>query len=39
MAQLRAEMAKARVNTRLDIYNLLTPEQQQKVRERMGGRG
>ena len=36
IGQLRAEMQKARVNTMLDVRSVLTPEQQQKVRERMG---
>jgi len=30
-------MQKSRVNTMLDVRALLTPEQQQKLRERRGG--
>lgn len=40
MARLRAEMAKARIGTMLEIRGVLTPEQRQKARERrMGDEG
>jgi len=37
VGQLRTEMQKSRVNTKLDVRALLTPEQQQQLRERRGG--
>jgi Spy/CpxP family protein refolding chaperone len=40
LARMRAEMAKARIGTMLEIRDVLTPEQRQKAREgRMGGDG
>ena len=36
MAQLRADMQKARVGMMLDMRGMLTPEQQERARERMG---
>ena len=37
LGELRTEMQKSRVNTMLDVRALLTPEQQQKLRERRRG--
>jgi Spy/CpxP family protein refolding chaperone len=38
LARLRADMAKARIGTMLEIRDVLTPDQRQKMREhRMGG--
>ena len=39
IAQLEAEGRKARVGMMLDIRGVLTPEQQQKARERLGAGG
>ena len=36
MAQMRADMQKARVGMMLDMRGLLTPEQRERARERMG---
>jgi Spy/CpxP family protein refolding chaperone len=36
LAQLRADMQKARVGMMLDMRGVLTPEQQERARERMG---
>ena len=36
IAQQHADMQKARVGTMLDMRGLLTPEQQERARERMG---
>ena len=36
MAQLRADMQKARVGMMLDMRGVLTPEQQERAREHMG---
>jgi Spy/CpxP family protein refolding chaperone len=39
IAELRATMAKARMNALLDARGVLTPEQLKKARELHGGRG
>jgi len=39
IAQLEAEQRKARVGLMLDVRGVLTPEQRQKMRERLGAGG